>query len=411
MKNKRRIHQKIKNKRNKRNKRQGTSNIPSFSPFVGYKPYGMDTSKIKYEEMSVKGLDKIPSAMSKHQEKTDEEQEKVQKNCLTFKGLIDNFNKSETERLETREQGKNESGFPIVDLDIAPPEILEDLENPPPQNVTLGDIKEINDLRIKTPNGNLIPYTIYFIKDSYFEGRDLEDEIKVRIRILDNSQYLGLNEDDGFTEELLNDAKEMEKYMCRCVRIIFDDELGDGGYVDCPLDDYKRIIMDKDPLRQIENSLPSVRRTLIRNMSDFNYHLGKFQRGEGGDNNVEQLLMHFFVAFFPIMNNYFHNDFRDVWNEEKDSKKLESLLVLNSAYQDDLGGIINFRPEELVTERMKGGWNFLHTHQWFYNEKTDDLEFAEKTTSKRGRSDKLMVRNIEGVSYEHNRKLFKSWNW
>ena len=111
------------------------------------------------------------------------------------------------------------------------------------------------------------------------------------------------------------------------------------------------------------------------------------------------------------MNNYFHNDFRDVWNEEKDSKKLESLLVLNSAYQDDLGGIINFRPEELVTERMKGGWNFLHTHQWFYNEKTDDLEFAEKTTSKRGRSDKLMVRNIEGVSYEHNRKLFKSWNW
>ena len=119
MKNKRRIHQKIKNKRNKRNKRQGTSNIPSFSPFVGYKPYGMDTSKIKYEEMSVKELDKIPSAMSRHQKKTDEEQEIVQNTCLTFQGMIDTFNKSETEQSEMRKQGKNESGFPMVELDVA----------------------------------------------------------------------------------------------------------------------------------------------------------------------------------------------------------------------------------------------------------------------------------------------------
>jgi len=408
MKNKKRMNQKIQKKRNKRNIRLIGSRKKSSSLFE-HKIYGYDVDRAKEGMISMKELEKIPSAMNKLQEKTEEELDEHHKNNLPFNRLVDYYNKPETDR--EIEEGKNVSGFPIVDLGVTPVEILEDLESPPPVNVTVGDIKEMNDLRIKTPNGTLIPYTFYNLKDTYFEGRDLEDKVSIEIRMVTNSQYLGLREDYGFTEELLNDAKEMEKYMCSCVRIVYMDDDKETGYVDCPLDDYKRIIMDKDPLRQIENSLPSVRRTLIRNMSDFNYHLGKFQRGEGGDNNVEQLLMHFFVAFFPIMNNYFHNDFRDVWNEEKDSKKLESLLVLNSAYQDDLGGIINFRPEELVTERMKGGWNFLHTHQWFYNEKTDDLEFAEKTTSKRGRSDKLMVRNIEGVSYEHNRKLFKSWNW
>ena len=91
------------------------------------------------------------------------------------------------------------------------------------------------------------------------------------------------------------------------------------------------------------------------------------------------------------MNRQFHNEFRDVWNEEKDSKRLESLLVLNSSYKDDLGGIINFRPEEIVTERMKDGWNYLKSHKWKYNKETEDLEFEGN--------------GVEGVSYEHNRKL------
>ena len=406
MKNKRRIHQKIQNKRNKRNTRKKSS----FS--FGYKPYGLDVKNIKEGWVSKEELKNIPSAMNKLQEKTEEELDEHHKHNLPFNRLVDYLNKSEDgyppEHLI--EEGKNHSGFPYVDLGVTPVEILEDLESPPPVNVSLGDIKEINDLRIKTPNGTLIPYTFYNLKDTYFEGRDLEDKVCIDIRMTTNSQYLGLREDYGFTEELLNDAKEMEKYMSNCVRILFNSDSSDGGYVDCPLDDYKRIIMDKDTLRQHEISLPSVRRTLIRNMSDFNHHLGLFQKGKFGDNDVEQILGHYFVTFFPIMNHQFHEDYRNVWNEEEDSKRLESLLVLNSSYQDDLGGIINFRPEELITERMRSGWNFFHTHQWFYNKETDDLEFAKRTTSKRGRSNTPKYRNIEGVSYEDNRKLFSSFD-
>ena len=390
MKNKRRIHQKIKNKRNKRNKRQGTSNIPSFSPFVGYKPNGYNTNKIKYGKMSLKELEKIPSAMSRHQKKTDEEQEIVQNTCLTFQGMIDTFNKSETEQSEMRKQGKNESGFPMVELDVASPEILEDLDSPPPQNVTLGDIKEINDLRMKTPNGNLITYPIYFIKDSYFEGRDLEDEIKVRIRMLTNSQYLGLNEKDGFTEELLNDAKEMEKYMCNCVRIIFDDELDDGGFVDCPLDDYKRIIMDKNP-PQIKHSLPLVRRTLLRTMDEFdNQHEVLKNNGLGDDEgSFNKLIQLFTYCFYSIMDSSYFDVFERIMNEKESSKRIGFLLVVKECYQKKYDELIKNEPEKIK------GFNYLYTHEWKYNKKTKDLEFEGK--------------GVEGVTFDHNRKHFHQY--
>jgi hypothetical protein len=383
MKNKRRIHQKIQNKRNKRNTRKKSSSL------FEHKIYGYDVDRAKVKMVSMKELEKIPSAMNKLQEKTEEELDEHHKHNLPFNRLVDYYNKPETDR--EIEEGKNVSGFPYVDLGVTPVEILEDIESPPPVNVTVGDIKEMNDLRIKTPNGTLIPYTFYNLKDTYFEGRDLEEFVSIDIRMITNSQYLGLREDYGFTEELLNDAKEMEKYMSNCVRILFNSKSSDGGYVDCPIDDYKRIIMDKDPLRQHENSLPSVRRTLVRNMSDFNYHLNLFQKGEWGDNDVTQILGHFMVCFFPIMNDYFRQDLRELWNQKNNSNKLERLMEVNSAYQDDLGGIINFRPEELVTERMKDGWNYFKSHKWKYNKETDDLEFEGN--------------GVEGVSYEHNRKL------
>jgi hypothetical protein len=389
MKNKNRINQRIQKKRNKRNTRKKSS--PSFEHQI----YGYDVDRAEERMISVKDLLEMPNAMNKLQEKTKEEFDEEHKHNLPFNRLVYYYNKSEKgiPTVHLIEKGKNESGFPYVDLGVKPVEIVEDIESPPPVNVTVGDIKEINDLRIKSPNGTLFPYTFFNLKDTYFEGKDLEDKVSIEIRMITNSQYLGLREDYGFTEELLNDAKEMEKYVCNCVRIVYRDSNNESGYVDCPLDDYKRIIMDKDPLRNYENSLPSVRRTLIRNMNDFNYHLNLFQKGEFGNNDVGQIAGHFMIGFFPIMNRHLQNDFREIWNQKNNSKKLERLMVVNSAYQDDLGGIINFRPEELVTTRMEDGWNCLKSHRWEYNEETDDLEFE--------------VNGVEGVSYKHNRKLLK----
>ena len=82
MKNKRRIHQKIQNKRNKRNTRKKSS----FS--FGYKPYGLDVKNIKEGWVSKEELKNIPSAMNKLQEKTEEELDEHHKHNLPFNMII-----------------------------------------------------------------------------------------------------------------------------------------------------------------------------------------------------------------------------------------------------------------------------------------------------------------------------------
>ena len=66
--------------------------------------------------------------------------------------------------------------------------------------------------------------------------------MKIVNRMITNSSVFHLTESDGFTEELLNDPIEMEKYMGWVVRLMTSF----GGFLDCPLDYYSSIFMNKE---------------------------------------------------------------------------------------------------------------------------------------------------------------------
>ena len=129
------------------------------------------------------------------------------------------------------EPDKNEMGYAMVDLGEIPYGILGSRKT-----LTMGELKEINDQRITTPNGNQIPYGRGF-KDEWFEGKDMSSKIVVLNSMcqLTNSSYYLLNEEDGFTDEILNDVEEMKKYLFWVVRITTSK-----GVVDCPLDVYSK---------------------------------------------------------------------------------------------------------------------------------------------------------------------------
>ena len=127
------------------------------------------------------------------------------------------------------------------------------------QKITLRDLKLINDQRLFSPNGNQIPWFSWTIQDRYFEGRDLDYEVRVIIKTLTNSTYFGLLEKDGFVEEIFNDPEEMKKYMCWVVRLNFEDKekikediLNTRLYIDCPVDLFMELFLkDYIPLRKV----------------------------------------------------------------------------------------------------------------------------------------------------------------
>jgi len=144
---------------------------------------------------------------------------------------------------------KNEMGYAMVDLGEFPSEILGG-----EQTITLGQLKMMNDQRRTTPNGNQIPYG-RGIKDGWFDDKDLDEKVGIMMCIPTNSSYFLFTEKDGFTDEILNDAKEMEKYMCWVVRVATSK-----GTVDCPLDVYSKVFTpnkgELPVMNEILNSLP-----------------------------------------------------------------------------------------------------------------------------------------------------------
>ena len=136
---------------------------------------------------------------------------------------------------------KNCFGHPMVNLGKVPLEIVRDIDNPSRKVCFLGNLQTINDLRITSPNGNKI-YWGRGLEDSFFEDKDPKEEVEIENRMITNSSVFHLNEDDGFTEELLNDPIEMEKYMGWVVRLMTSF----GGFIDCPLDNYSSIFMDEE---------------------------------------------------------------------------------------------------------------------------------------------------------------------
>jgi len=208
MKNKKQRNQKIQNKRNKRNSRPKQSSRPKSST----KMFGDDNQR--------------PSENRKMQQK-----------------YIESILRGGTP------PDKNEMGYAMVDLGEFPSEILGG-----EQTITLGQLKMMNDQRRTTPNGNQIPYG-RGIKNSWFDDKDLDEKVGIMMCKPTNSSYFLLTEKDGFTEEILNDAKEMKKYFCWVVRVSTSK-----GTVDCPLDVFSKVFTPskgKLPvMNEILNRLP-----------------------------------------------------------------------------------------------------------------------------------------------------------
>lgn len=125
---------------------------------------------------------------------------------------------------------KNDMGYAMVDLGEFPSEILGG-----EQTITLKQLKMMNEQRITTPNGNQIPYG-RGIKDDWFDDKDLDEKVQVMMCQPTNSSYFHFTEKGGFTDEILNDAEEMQKYMCWVIRVSTTK-----GTVDCPLDVYSKV--------------------------------------------------------------------------------------------------------------------------------------------------------------------------
>ena len=144
---------------------------------------------------------------------------------------------------------KNDMGYAMVDLGEFPSEILGG-----EQTITLKQLKMMNEQRITTPNGNQIPYG-RGIKDDWFNDKDLDEKVQVMMCQPTNSSYFHFTEKDGFTDEILNDAKEMKKYFCWVVRVSTSK-----GTVDCPLDVFSKVFTPskgKLPvMNEILNRLP-----------------------------------------------------------------------------------------------------------------------------------------------------------
>ena len=144
---------------------------------------------------------------------------------------------------------KNDMGYAMVDLGEFPSEILGG-----EQTITLGQLKMMNEQWITTPNGNQIPYG-RGIKDDWFNDKDLDEKVQVMMCQPTNSSYFHFTEKDGFTDEILNDAKEMKKYFCWVVRVSTSK-----GTVDCPLDVFSKVFTPskgKLPvMNEILNRLP-----------------------------------------------------------------------------------------------------------------------------------------------------------
>ena len=144
---------------------------------------------------------------------------------------------------------KNDMGYAMVDLGEFPSEILGG-----EQTITLKQLKMMNEQRITTPNGNQIPYG-RGIKDDWFDDKDLDEKVQVMMCQPTNSSYFHFTEKGGFTDEILNDAKKMEKYLCWVVRVSTTK-----GTVDCPLDVYSKVFTPskgKLPvMNEILNRLP-----------------------------------------------------------------------------------------------------------------------------------------------------------
>ena len=136
---------------------------------------------------------------------------------------------------------KNCFGHPMVNLGKVPLEIVKDVENPSRKVCFLGNLQTINKLRITSPNGNKI-YWGRGLEDSFLEGKNPKEEVKIVNRMITNSSVFHLTESDGFTEELLNDPIEMEKYMGWVVRLMTSF----GGFLDCPLDSYSSIFLGEE---------------------------------------------------------------------------------------------------------------------------------------------------------------------
>ena len=136
---------------------------------------------------------------------------------------------------------KNCFGHPMVNLGEIPSEIVRDIDNPSKTVITFEDLQTINKLRITSPNGNKI-YWGRGLEDSFLEGKNPKEEVKIVNRMITNSSVFHLTESDGFTEELLNDPIEMEKYMGWVVRLMTSF----GGFLDCPLDSYSLIFLGEE---------------------------------------------------------------------------------------------------------------------------------------------------------------------
>ena len=136
---------------------------------------------------------------------------------------------------------KNCFGHPMVNLGKVPSEIVRDIDNPSKTVITFEDLQTINKLRITSPNGNKI-YWGRGLEDSFLEGKNPKEEVKIVNRMITNSSVFHLTESDGFTEELLNDPIEMEKYMGWVVRLMTSF----GGFLDCPLDSYSLIFLGEE---------------------------------------------------------------------------------------------------------------------------------------------------------------------
>ena len=109
----------------------------------------------------------------------------------------------------------------MVNLGKVPSEIVRDIDNPSRKVITFEDLQTINKLRITSPNGNKI-YWGRGLEDSFLEGKNPKEEVKIVNRMITNSSVFHLTESDGFTEELLNDPIEMEKYMSWVVRLFIE---------------------------------------------------------------------------------------------------------------------------------------------------------------------------------------------
>ena len=208
MKNKKQRNKKIQNKRNKRNSRLKKS----ISPIESTKMFGDDNQR-------------------------SSENRKMQQK------YIESILRGGTP------PDKNDLGYAMVDLGEFPSEILGG-----EQTITLGQLKMMNEQRITTPNGNQIPYG-RGIKDDWFDDKDLDEKVQVMMCQPTNSSYFHFTEKDGFTDEILNDAKEMKKYFCWVVRVSTSK-----GTVDCPLDVFSKVFTPskgKLPvMNEILNRLP-----------------------------------------------------------------------------------------------------------------------------------------------------------